>query len=116
MIGRLVNSFSRIRKKEMHHMARRKTVLLAAAVVSAGALFSMALAAEKAPARRDRQSWPGASVTVKPGQAAPDVELWPLTMATDANGQEVARVGDKKVKLSDYKGKAPLVIFSSSYT
>ena len=37
-------------------------------------------------------------------------------IAADANGQLVGTIGKEKVKLSDYKGKAPIVIFSSSYT
>ena len=73
----------------------------------------------RADARRERpgrQARPGMGVSIRTGQDAPDVALYPLTMTTDANGVEVAKVGETKVRLSDYKGKAPIVIFSSSYT
>ncbi len=56
------------------------------------------------------------AVTLKPGQAAPEVALHPLTFKTNDKGEEVGTIGQEKVKLSDYKHKAPIVIFSSSYT
>ena len=65
------------------------------------------------PSRRIR---PGSRVMLKVGQDAPDVALWPLTAATDANGKEVMNIAAKPVRLSDYKDRAPVVIFSSSYT
>ncbi len=95
----------------------------AALSIAAGLLASAASWAAE-PAARDNSgarqkaradSRPGA-VTLDPGQAAPDVALYPLTFAADANGQQVGTIGARKVKLSDYKGKAPIVIFSSSYT
>jgi hypothetical protein len=91
--------------------------------IAAGLLASAASWAAE-PAARDNSgarqkaradSRPGA-VTLEPGQAAPDVALYPLTFTADANGRQVGTIGDRKVKLSDYKGKAPIVIFSSSYT
>jgi len=105
-------------------MRNSKAVMLAAA--ASLAMFWLASAASWAaePAARDNSgarqkaradSRPGA-VTLDLGQAAPDVALSPLTFAADANGQQVGTIGDRKVKLSDYKGKAPIVIFSSSYT
>ncbi len=95
---------------------RHNRVIWPAAVllVAAGILASAAAwAAERArPVRRVR---PGA-VTLKPGQAAPDVALSPLTFKTNEKGEEVGTIGQEKVKLSAYKGKAPIIIFSSSYT
>jgi len=89
--------------------------MAAALLVAAGILASAAAwAAERArPVRLGRR--PGA-VTLKPGQAAPDVTLSPLTFKTNEKGDQIGIIGQKKVKLSDYKGKAPIVIFSSSYT
>lgn len=95
---------------------RHNRVIWPAAVlmVAAGILASAAAwAAERArPVRRVR---PGA-VTLEPGQAAPDVALHPLTFTTNDKGDQIGTIGEKKVKLSAYKGKAPIVIFSSSYT
>ncbi len=101
----------------------RVTWRAAALAMAAGVLASAASWAAQ-PAASDRtgpgqkartDSRPGA-VTLNPGQAAPDVALSPLTFAADANGQQVGTIGARKVKLSDYKGKTPIVIFSSSYT
>jgi hypothetical protein len=99
-------------------MRRDKAVLWvgAAVFVSAGIWCSAALAAENDSDKARQKSRPGAAVTLNPGQAAPDVALSPLTFAADANGQQVGTIGKDKLKLSDYKGKAPIVIFSSSYT
>jgi len=63
-----------------------------------------------------RPDWRRGGPQLVIGQDAPDFELSPLTFETDANGLEVGRIGSEKVKLSDYKGKAPVCIFSSSYT
>ena len=91
--------------------------------IAAGLLASAASWAAE-PAARDNSgarqkaradSRPGA-VTLEPGQAAPDVALSPLTFVADANGRQVGTIGGRQVRLSDYKGKAPIVIFSSSYT
>jgi len=100
-------------------MTWRAAVLSSVAVALASAASWAAQ-----PDARDRpvvkqEARPGArpgAVTLEPGQAAPDVALSPLTFAADANGQQVGTIGKEKVKLSDYKGKAPIVIFSSSYT
>lgn len=90
---------------------------LLAAAAALAFLASPALAdpspPKKPPGRRVR---PGARVVLKTGQAAPDVALWPLDETTDANGQEVIKIASKPLKLSSYKGRAPVVIFSSSYT
>lgn len=96
---------------------RRKRFLKPVAIllVATGILAcSAAWAAEKPrPVRRGPR--PGA-VTLTPGQAAPEVALHPLTFKTNDKGDQVGTIGQEKVKLSDYKGKAPIVIFSSSYT
>jgi hypothetical protein len=87
--------------------------MLASAVSWAAPPAGSGKSSPRPRARTDAR--PGA-VTLNPGQAAPDVALSPLTFAADANGQLVGTIGKEKVKLSDYKGKAPIVIFSSSYT
>lgn len=56
------------------------------------------------------------NVKLKIGQPAPDVVLSPLTFVKNDQGELVGKIGREKVKLSDYKGKAPVCIFSSSYT
>ena len=101
----------------------RVTWRVAALAMAIGVLASAASwaaeppASNKSGARQKARTGarPGA-VTLQPGQAAPDVALSPLTFAADANGQQVGTIGARKVKLSDYKGKTPIVIFSSSYT
>ena len=55
-------------------------------------------------------------VNLKVGQIAPDFALAPLKMEKDKKGQPVWKIGKDKIKLSTYKGKAPVCIFSSSYT
>jgi len=92
-------------------LLRPAAILLAATVVLA---CSAAWAAEKPrPVRRGPRR---GTVTLKPGQVAPDVALHPLVFKTNDKGDQVGTIGQEKVKLSDYKGKAPIVIFSSSYT
>ena len=50
------------------------------------------------------------------GQAAPDIELSPLVFKKNDKGETVGVIGMKKIKLATFKGAAPVVIFSSSYT
>jgi len=100
-------------------MTWRAAVLssVAVALASAASWAAQPDARDRPAAKQEAR--PGArpgAVTLEPGQAAPDVALSPLTFAADANGQQVGTIGKEKVKLSDYKGKAPIVIFSSSYT
>ena len=89
----------------------------------AGALvlaFAAAMAAPAAAAaQRDRgRPRPGrpTRASLRPGVEAPDFELAPLTFETDDKGNTVGKIGEKKVKLSDFRGKKPVCIFSSSYT
>jgi len=96
---------------------RRKRFLRPAAVllVATGILACSAAWSAEEPRPIRRSPRPGA-VILKPGQAAPEVALHPLTFKTNDKGEEVGTIGQEKVKLSDYKHKAPIVIFSSSYT
>lgn len=101
----------------------RVTWRAAALAIAAGVLASAAswavepAASDKSnPRQKARTDARPGAVTLNPGQAAPEVALSPLTFAADANGLMVGTIGKEKVKLSDYKGKAPIVIFSSSYT
>ena len=96
---------------------RRKRFLKPAAVllVATGVLACSAAWAAERPRPVRRGPRPGA-VTLKPGQPAPDIALHPLTFKTNDKGDQVGTIGQEKVKLSAYKHKAPIVIFSSSYT
>lgn len=90
---------------------RPAAVLLVATVVLA---CSVAWAEEKPrPVRRGPRR---GGVTLEPGQVAPEVALHPLVFKTSDKGEEIGTIGQEKVKLSDYRHKAPIVIFSSSYT
>ncbi len=62
--------------------------------------------------RGDRRGGP----QLKVGQDAPDFALHPLEFVKDKKGKVTGRIGKKTIKLSDYKGKAPVCLFSSSYT
>ncbi len=93
----------------LHRFIRPGAILL----VAVGMLASAAWSAKKP---RSRRANPRSKVDLKPGQPAPDVALSPLTFKTNDKGEEVGTIGLEKVKLSDFKGKAPIVIFSSSYT
>ena len=59
---------------------------------------------------------PRSGAQLQVGQPAPDMTLSPLTFAENDKGEMVGKIGTEKVKLSDFKGKAPICIFSSSYT
>ena len=93
----------------MNRMAwlRSIALLLAVTIVVAAAQAG----AEKRPPRR-RRSGP----QLKVGQVAPEIELAPLTFKKNDKGETVGVIGTKKIKLSTFKGKAPVCIFSSSYT
>ncbi len=54
--------------------------------------------------------------TMKNGAGAPDFELPLLVYETDDKGNKVARITDKKTRLSSYEGKKVVCIFMSSYT
>ena len=90
--------------------------ILAASLMGVWASFIPAGAFGAEPTKRPGRVKSRQRVTLTVGQEAPDVALWPLTATTDANGQEIMTIGDKRVRLSDYKNRAPVVIFSSSYT
>lgn len=88
---------------------------LAVVLIAAGAVALAGVAGAAARDRRPRRARPGRpQLTV--GQAAPDFELAPLTFERNAQGERVGRIGKKKVKLSAFRGKAPVCIFASSYT
>ena len=89
---------------------RRAGLLLAATIVVAGSA---------AAGQRRRPSGPRGRLggaRLKIGQSAPEFVLAPLEFEKDKKGELVGRIGTEKVKLSDFKGKAPVCIFSSSYT
>lgn len=89
----------------------RLGLLLAAATI----LFVEAYAAaqtRRRPTRRTRRP----RIELKVGQDAPNFELLPLVFKTNEKGVEVGVIGVKKINLSDFKGKTPVCIFSSSYT
>lgn len=91
----------------------RRAFLAAATVMLAA---GPAVTAETDKARRpDRPRRPGGP-QLKVGQPAPDFELPPLTFGENDEGDTVGRIGERKVKLSAFRGKAPVCIFSSSYT
>jgi len=54
--------------------------------------------------------------TLKPGAEAPDFELARLALHKNAKGQTVGKISKEKVKLSSFRGKKVVCIFSSSYT
>ena len=93
----------------MSRMTRLRGIglLLAATILIA----ATQAAAQKRPPRR-RRGGPQLEV----GQVAPEIELFPLTFKENDKGEMVGTIGTKKVKLSTFKGKAPVCIFSSSYT
>ena len=97
---------------------RAAVLAMAAGMLASAASWAVEPGAsdKSGPGPRARPDARPGAVTLNPGQAAPDVALSPLTFAADANGQQVGTIGKDKLKLSDYKGKAPIVIFSSSYT
>lgn len=88
-------------------------VLLAAGVGRASE--KVASESEKAertrPAERRR---PQAGLRV--GQQAPDLELSPVSFVKDGAGQQVARIGAEKVRLSSLRGRKCVCLFFSSYT
>jgi hypothetical protein len=83
-----------------------------------GLLAGVALIAAPVLAQpRSRPARPSRGrVQLKVGRQAPDVELHPLTFEKNDKGELVGKIGAEWVKLSDFKGKAPICIFSSSYT
>ena len=50
------------------------------------------------------------------GQEAVDFELPLLAFEKDENGEEVAVISTNTVRLSSFRGKKVVCIFSSSYT
>ncbi len=92
-----------------------RSLRLGMLLMAATILFVEAYAAAQArkpTSRRRRQP----RVELKVGQDAPNFELVPLVFKTNDRGVKVGVIGTKKIKLSDYKGKAPVCVFSSSYT
>jgi hypothetical protein len=93
------------------------TKLSRTALLAAGAVMltvAPAIAAKRAPGiARPRQP---ARAQLEVGQPAPDFELPSLTFQKSETGEMVGRISEKKVKLSAFRGRAPVCIFSSSYT
>ena len=94
----------------MNH-SMQKSGLIFLVVIAVLACFFQAVTAQ-----RYRPGRPGSGASLKVGQKAPDVELAVLEFHKDKKGQVTGAIGPKPVKLSTYKGKAPICIFSSSYT
>ena len=93
----------------MSRMTRLRGIgLLLAATILIAATQADAQKRSPRPRRRGPQ--------LKVGQVAPEIELFPLTFKKNDKGEMVGMIGTKKVKLSTFKGKAPVCIFSSSYT
>jgi len=92
----------------VNRMARLRSIglLLVATILIAATQAD----AQRRPPRRPR------GPQLKVGQVAPEIELSPLTFKKNDKGEMVGLIGKEKVKFSTYKGKAPVVIFSSSYT
>ena len=92
---------------------RDRTVWKVLLLLAAAALVALPAVAQQRERSFGRMRG-GAQLTV--GQPAPDMTLSPLTFARNDKGEMVGTIGVEKVKLSDFKGKAPICIFSSSYT
>jgi len=91
--------------------------ILPALILSAVALLAGTVGvatAQQRPARpgarRARRAGP------RIGRPAPDFELPLLEATTNKAGQTVARVTDKKIRLSSFRGKKVVCLFLSSYT
>jgi len=74
------------------------------------------IAASRADAQRRPSSRRPRGPQLKVGQVAPEIELLPLVFKKNEKGESVGVIGTKKIKLSTFRGAAPVVIFSSSYT
>ena len=81
------------------------------------AMMTLALSSAGAqPARRTGGRRRMMRPTIRPGTEAPDFELPRLTLEKGANGKVVGKISKEKVKLSSFRGKKVVCIFSSSYT
>jgi len=90
----------------------RMTRLYSIVLLLAATILISAIQADAGARSRRRPAKP----QLKVGQAAPDIELSPLAFKKDDKGQMVGIIGTKKIKLSTFKDRAPVCIFSSSYT
>ncbi len=90
----------------------RLGLLLAVATIVFVDAYAAAQQRRRPGGGRPRRS----GVVLKVGQEAPDFELAPLLFKPNEKGVVVGVIGTEKVKLSDFRGKAPVCIFSSSYT
>ena len=95
----------------MIQVSRQRAVLLG---MAAFLLAGMCSAAESS--KRSGRSRRYRDVTLTIGQEAPDFELHPLVFTKNEAGELVGMIGTEKVQLSSFRGKAPVCIFSSSYT
>lgn len=93
----------------MNRMTRLRSIGLLLAV-------TILIAATQADAQRRPPRRRRGGPELKIGQVAPEIELFPLTFKKNDKGEMVGMIGTKKVKLSTFKGKAPVCVFSSSYT
>ena len=92
-------------------MRGNRKIVWPALLLAGGGMLAAGADAPRRPIR-----WRRPSVQLQVGQAAPDFALPPLTYGKNDKGEEVGKIGTKEIKLSDFRGKAPVCIFSSSYT
>jgi hypothetical protein len=78
------------------------------------ALVAAARGQQRRP--RSRGSRWATPEAMKNGAEAPDFELPQLVYETDDKGNQVARITDKKTRLSSYEGEKVVCVFMSSYT
>jgi len=88
----------------------------AAAALAFGAMMLVATAAAAQEGRARRGPRRPTRPTLQPGVEAPDFELPRLTFEKDEKGKTVGKLSEEKVRLSSFRGKRPVCIFSSSYT
>lgn len=88
--------------------------LLGAACLAATAIAVCVGAGQRqVSGRRGRRR---AAPQIKPGMTAPDFQLARLTLKDDGRGGKVGVLSEEKVRLSSFRGKRAVCIFSSSYT
>lgn len=85
------------------------TALFVAAVLTVVA----GVTAAEGPAPRENGE---STAQVEIGKPAPDFELPLLKQEVNEKGEKVGRITDAKVRLSSFRGKKVVCLFTSSYT